>query len=91
MESWFNSRLRLQQDTQCTYNEILRCVQVTIVAAENLSVLQILSECFTLSNPACKAHAPYYILICGLSHFAVNFTLIELCNISKTIEQRRAS
>jgi hypothetical protein len=37
---------------------------------------------FGLSNPACKAHAPYYIDICGLSdsinifpHYLINFTI----------------
>ena len=51
MEFCFNSRLRLQKDTQCTYNLTLGCVQVTSVAVENQSVLQIPIEFFTLTHP----------------------------------------
>jgi hypothetical protein len=39
---------------------MLRCVRVTIVAMENQKLLHILCVC-SLSYPACKAHAPYYI------------------------------
>jgi hypothetical protein len=38
-------------------------------------VLHNLSVC-SLSYPACKAHAPYYIVICGLSSFTIFFLII---------------
>ena len=53
-------------------------VHVTILAVEKLEVLLILSE----SYPACKADAPYYIVICGpsgctlfFSHYLINYTI----------------
>jgi hypothetical protein len=42
----------------------LRRVHVAIVAVEKQQVLHIVSS---LNYPACKAHAPYYIVICGLT------------------------
>jgi hypothetical protein len=48
---------------------------------EKQYVLHIMSVC-SLSYPACKAHAPYYIVICGLSgcyhifpHYVINGTI----------------
>jgi len=82
MESWFKYGVRLQQDAQCIYNLTLRCVQVTIVAAENQSLLKILSVC-NLWYLARKMHAPYYIFICNLSHSAVSFTLFEMLQYFK--------
>ena len=58
MELWFNSRFRLQQDTQCTYDLTLRCVKVNIVAAENQSFLNILIECLYLSISNKKGTCP---------------------------------
>jgi hypothetical protein len=48
------------------YKVTLRRVRVTTVAVEKQRVLYILCVC-SLSYPARKAHAPCYILICGLS------------------------
>jgi hypothetical protein len=76
---------------QCTYNVILRRVRLTICAVEEQKVLNILSVCVcSLSYPACKAHASYYIVICGLSgsihifpHYLINGTIFgkKLLNI----------
>jgi hypothetical protein len=64
-------------DRQCTYNVILRCVRVTTVLVEKQSVLHIVSVCVSsLSYTACKAHAPNYIVICGLCCYTIfYFTL----------------
>jgi hypothetical protein len=57
-----------KQDRQCTCNVTSSFVRVTIVAVEKQYELHILSVCVcSLSYPACSAHAPYYIVICGLS------------------------
>jgi len=51
-------------------NFTLRLVRVTIVAMEEQLVLHILSVCVCIcsfSYPTCKAHAPYYVVICVLS------------------------
>jgi hypothetical protein len=48
------------------YNIILRSVRVTIIAVEK-QYIHIVWVCVcSLSYPACKAHAPYYIVIFGL-------------------------
>jgi len=78
MELWFNSRFRLQQDTQCTYDLTLRCVKVNIVAAENQSVLNILIVCLylSLSNTQSTCSVLYFHLwlasICGIFYIIWN-------------------
>ena len=47
-------------------NVTLRLVRVIIVAANNRWVLHTMRLC-SLSYPACKATAHYYIVICGVS------------------------
>ena len=51
-----------------TYNVTMKRVRVTIYAVEIWYVLNNTSRCIysRLSYPACKAHVPYYIAICGL-------------------------
>jgi len=47
-----------------TYSEILNRVRVTVVAMEINKYLTLLVYMFScLSYPACKSHAPYYIII----------------------------
>ena len=60
-------------------NVTLRRVRFTIVAVEKQQVLHILSVCLysCLSYLACKMHAPYYIVICGLSGSVVFFHIIS--------------
>jgi len=66
------------QDRHCTYNVALRSVRVTIVTVESLQVLHILSVCVcSLSYPACNAHEPYFIVICGLSGCTIFFHIIS--------------
>jgi len=53
---------------QCTYNATMRDDRATIVAVEKQRVLHIVSVCFRrLSYAASSAHAPNYVVICGLS------------------------
>jgi hypothetical protein len=54
------------RNTQCKYNVTLWRVRVTNVAVEMHNVFYI-CVCI-LSYRSCKAHAPYYIVICGPSH-----------------------
>jgi hypothetical protein len=50
------------------YNVTVRRVRVSIVTVEKQKLLHILVVCLcSLRYPACKAHAPYYIVTCGLS------------------------
>ena len=56
----------------CTYNLPLRRVRVTVVAVENHRVLHILCVC-SLSSTECRAHAPYYIVMCGLCGSTILF------------------
>ena len=61
-----------QTGRQCAYNVTIRRVSVTNVAVEKQNVLHILCVCVnSLSYPARKAHATYYIVICGLSGFTL--------------------
>ena len=50
----------------------LRRVRINNAAVEQQQMLSILSAC-GLRQPACKTHAPYYIVICGLSGSAIFF------------------
>jgi hypothetical protein len=65
------------QDRQCTYNVIEWRVRITIVAMEKQRGLQILNVVCSLSYPICKAYAPYYIVICGLSESIIFFSLSQ--------------
>jgi hypothetical protein len=69
----FNS----EQDRQCAYNVILMRVRGTIVV-EKEWVLHIPSVCVcSLSYAARNAHAPYYIVICGLCGCIIFFHIIS--------------
>jgi hypothetical protein len=46
METWFKSRLRLQEKTQFTYHLTLRCVHVNAVTFEKLKMSNILKGFF---------------------------------------------
>jgi hypothetical protein len=56
-----------KQDRQCTHNVILSRVHVTIVVVKEYKYYIFWDCVCSLSYPPCKAHAPYYIVICGLS------------------------
>jgi hypothetical protein len=58
-----------------TANVTSRRVRVTIVAVEK-QLLHMLSVC-NLSYSAFKAHAPYYIAVCGLSGSTIFFHIIS--------------
>ena len=56
----------LGDNRQCTYNVTYGCFRERIFAVEKLKYTY--SECVcSLSYLACKAHAPNYTVICGLS------------------------
>jgi hypothetical protein len=62
-----------------TYSVILRWVLVTILAVEkqgNKYYVFWVRVC-SLGYPACKAHAQYYIVICGLSGCTIFFHIIS--------------
>jgi hypothetical protein len=63
-----------RKDGRCTYNLTPRNIRIFIVALRKQKVLNILILCVcvcvcvcSIRCPACKAHAPYYTAICGLS------------------------
>jgi hypothetical protein len=68
-------RTRHKQHRHCTYSATLRRVRITVVAVGKEYYF---SECVcSVSYPAWNAHAPYYIVICGLSGCAVFFYVIS--------------
>lgn len=61
-------------------NMTLRHIRITIVVTKKEEVLHILSVWSGACHPACKAHAPYYIVICGLSVSTIFFHIISKRN-----------
>ena len=59
-----------KQDRQCTYNVILRRVRVTIVAVEKLEYYIFWVCVCSLSYPACKVHAPYFVACSVVPYFS---------------------
>jgi hypothetical protein len=70
------SYMKCKQDRQCTYKIKLRRVRVTVVTVQQLEVIYILCTC-SLSYPAFKVHAPYYIVVYGLSGSTIFFHVIS--------------
>jgi hypothetical protein len=71
-----NSNTRPNKRGNGRIDVTLRRVRVTIVAVEKPKVLHIPSVC-SLSYPECKAHAPHYIVICGLSGCTIVYHIIS--------------
>jgi hypothetical protein len=67
------------KNSKCTYKETLRRVHITTVAIEKLQVLNIMNVCLyhCLIYAAGKAHAPCYIVVCGLSGSTTFFHIIS--------------
>jgi len=59
------------------YNNILRRVRVTIVTVNNIKYYIFWVWVCSIIYPAYNAHAPYYILICGLSVCTIFFHIIS--------------
>ena len=57
---------------ECTYNIILRHVCITVVTVSSKYYIFKVCVC-SFSNPACKAHAQYYVVICGLTASTIFF------------------
>ena len=70
------SHVRHEQERQGTYNLILRRVREKIFAVENDYCGCGVCVC-SLSYPAGKARAPYYIVVCGLSCSTTFFHIIS--------------
>ena len=79
---------RKKHDEIARIKVTLRCVHITAVIVEKQYVLHRLSVCVCLcvcvcvcvcrlDYPVCKAHASYYIVVCGLSGFTVFFHIIS--------------
>ena len=60
---------------QCTYNVTLRRVRALLKWKSNKYYIFWVWVC-SLSYPTCSAHAPYYIVIRGLSGSTVSFYVI---------------
>jgi hypothetical protein len=73
MTSFCFSQHGKRQDRQG--NVTLRGVRVTIDAVESNKYYILIVGVGSLSYPARKAHAPYYIVICGLSGSTIFLTL----------------
>jgi hypothetical protein len=64
------------QQRHCTYKVVLLRVRLTMFDVEEEHILK--NECLysCLSYPACKVHAPCYIVICGVSGCTIFFHII---------------
>ena len=55
----------VQRDTETrSRNHCCRGIAISITYCDSI---------YSLSYPACKVHAPYYIVICSLSNYTVIF------------------
>ena len=61
-----NKMFCIQQYTKCMYNPTMRRVRVGIAAVENKGYYILCVRVYSLRYPVWKAHAPCYIVICGL-------------------------
>ena len=66
-----------KQDTQCTYNVILRRVRATIFAVKSKKCYIFRAYICSLKYPACNADVPYYIVICGFPGSVLFFHIIS--------------
>jgi hypothetical protein len=62
--------------TRCTYNVTLESISETLVAVENSTFLCVCWRACNLAYPACKAQAPFSIVICNLSGSAIFLDII---------------
>ena len=72
-----NTKNYFKKDRHYSINVTLKRVRVTTVSVERQYVLRIVRVC-SLSYPACRAHAPYYIVNCGVSACIIFFLIIPL-------------
>jgi mRNA deadenylase 3'-5' endonuclease subunit Ccr4 len=74
----FNAATKLEQRAFCSVVELQ--IFRTIVNDISLNIINV--SVFLPNYPPCKAHAPYYVFICGLSdsitffpHYLINCTI----------------
>ena len=65
-----------RQATYCAYNITLRRVRVCVSGCPSAWECEYSRAC-SLTYPASNAHAPYYIVICGLSGCTTFFDIIS--------------
>ena len=66
------------RQTSHTYHNIDRPSRNNCRGIKAISITYCVCVCVcSLSNPPCKAHAPYYIVSCGLSRSAIFFHIIS--------------
>jgi hypothetical protein len=63
MTNYISAETSDQWDRQCAYNMTLRHIHITTEKTVSITYSQCVSVC-SLSFPAGKTHAPYYIVIC---------------------------
>ena len=69
---------RKEHERQWTYNVTLRRAYAIIDAVEKSNKYYLFWVCIcSLKYPAWDAHAPYYIVICGLTRSAIFFHIIS--------------
>ena len=77
------------RERKCAFNVTLRRVLEIIVAVEKEQVVDIRSCIFSVNNPACKAHAPCYV-VSGPSGYSVFFHIFHKWHdfLDKVIEHK---
>jgi hypothetical protein len=67
----------MKKTSNVSINIKMRSVRVTIVVVEQQEVIHIMGVYLQPSYSVCNAHAPYLIVICGLSGSMVFFHIIS--------------
>jgi hypothetical protein len=86
-KNWMDESQRVNQKRQCTYNQIVRRVRVTIFAAEK----KLLHIMCSLNYPEFKPHGRYYCLLWSAWQYHVfSHCLINCTVFGKTLLNKNA-